>query len=96
MQPKDETNHIYYRTWQDLGGNIGIQCTWEECNKQTFWTGKEPYGKLWKDKDHQELGQKDCLNCQAIVKADVLKIENENHQKETEEDICPHPLSQAV
>src|SRR5438552_2558764 len=96
MSPKDETNHIYYKTWKDKGGNIGVQCIWEECTQPTFWTGKEPYGKVLKDKTHPELGERDCLNCQAIIKTDLLKIENERHKGEgvTSADECQHQPSQ--
>jgi len=93
--PKDETNHIFYKTWRDRGGNIGVQCTFNHALfPVTFWTGKEPLGKIHQDENEPKSPLIDCFNCQAIVKADVLKIENDNHQKEGQDEVCQHQPSQ--
>ncbi len=42
----DPTSHIFYKTWKDRGGNIGVQCV--DCD-QTFWTGKERAGGMPSD-----------------------------------------------
>ncbi len=42
----DPTSHIFYKTWKDRGGNIGVQCV--DCD-QTFWTGKERAGEMPSD-----------------------------------------------
>lgn len=92
----DETNHTFYKTWKDRGGNIGIQCTFKHADVRdvTFWTGNETIGKIRQDENDPRSILIDCFNCQAIVKANVLTIENENHRNEQEGGTCAHQPSQ--
>jgi hypothetical protein len=92
---KDETNHIFYETWRDRGGNIGIQCTFEHVHfPVTFWTGKEKLGTLYKDPKLPELGEVECTNCQAIVKSNIRQSMQDVHNNEKEGDDCTHRPSQ--
>lgn len=96
MQPKDETNHIFYKTWKDLGGNIGVECTFNHAKfPVTFWTGEEKPAELFADENNPDLRNvKPCFNCQAIIKANVLQLENQNHKNEQEGEECQHQPSQ--
>jgi hypothetical protein len=96
MQPKDETNHIFYTTWRDRGGNIGVQCTFRHADgyEPTFWNGKERMGKILQDEKNPHSPLIDCFNCQAIVKTNVLQLENDHHKAEPEGSACPHKPSQ--
>lgn len=79
MQP-DTNQHVFYDTWKDKGGNIGVQCL--KCNR-THWNGNEPL--------LDPTTGKDCENCKQIKESGILRIENEAHKAEEN---CLHKPSQ--
>lgn len=89
--PVGETNHINYTTWQDKGGNIGVQCDW--C-KTTHWSKETKNGNILIDPAHPQAGEKECPNCQAIKTLDLIGVENKKHSQEEENDLCDHKPTQ--